>query len=186
MGKTLLGSTTRQEDVNLLTPEQQQLYSQALQSAGPGAIQSLQNQLQPQSMEDMQALFQQSYIDPALQALNQQILPAIQQRFTDANAGSSSALNQALSQSATDLSTNLGSQFGQFFQNQQGLQQNALNQFLPMLSQQTFSPVFNQQQGLAGPLIGAAGQIGAGYAMGGGFNPLSALKSTQQYGKLTR
>ena len=112
-------------------------------------------------------MFQQTTIDPALQALQQQILPAIQQRFADANASSSSALNQALAQTATDLSTSLGSQFGQFAQGQQQLQQGARGQALPFLTQPTFQPVLEQKQGILGPLIGAAGQAASAYATGG-------------------
>ena len=98
-----------------------------------------------------------------MQALQQKILPGIQQRFSDLNAGSSSALNQALAQSATDLSTSLGSQYGQFLQGQQGRQLQALSQFLPMLTQQTFQPQFQQNQGILGPLLQAGGQIGAAF-----------------------
>lgn len=115
--------------------------------------------------EQMDEIFQKSYVDPAMQTFEQQIVPGIQQRFTDANASSSSALNQALAQSAGDLSTSLGSQYGQFFQNQQQQQLQALNQFLPLMTGQTFSPLIQQQQGILGPLIQAGGQIGAGAAM---------------------
>lgn len=149
----------------MLTPEQQQLYSQALGQLGPDFLGGLGQFLQPQGVEDYQQVFQQTYVDPAMQAYERQVLPSIQQRFADANAGSSSALNQALAQSATDLSTSLGSQFGQFMQGQQSNQLQAINQFLPLLTGQTFSPLLQQQQGILGPLIGAAGQVGAGYMM---------------------
>lgn len=148
----------------MLTPEQQQLFSQTLQQLGPDFMQSLGGFLQPQSQEDLQSTFQQSFVDPAMQTFEQQVVPGIQQRFVDAGAGSSSALNQALAQSAGDLSTSLGAQFGQFQQNQQQLQQNAIGQFLPLLTGQTFSPQFQQQQGLAGPMLSAIGQIGGGWA----------------------
>lgn len=145
----------------MLTPEQQQLYSQALEQLGPDFLGALGQFLQPQNVEDYQDVFQQSYVDPAMQAYDRQILPSIQQRFVDANAGSSSALNQALAQSATDLSTSLGSQFGQFMQGQQQNQLQAINQFLPLLTGQTFSPLIQQQKGILGPLLQAGGQIGA-------------------------
>lgn len=166
MGKTLTGGVTRKEDINLLNPQQQQLFSQALQQIGPGALESLQAATQPMSQEDLQATFQQSYVDPALQALQQQILPAIQQRFVDVGAGSSSALNQALARAASDVSTQLGSQFGQYSVGQQQLQQNALSQFLPLLGKQTTQPQFQQTQGILGPLIGTSGQLGAAYLIG--------------------
>jgi len=131
---------------------------------GGQAQETFQQFLQPMDKGQMDDIFQQAYVDPAMQSYEQQVLPAIQQRFTDANAGSSSALNQALGQSAKDLSTSLGSQYGQFFQNQQGMQQNALNQFLPLMTGQTFSPLISQSSGILGPLVGAAGQAAGAYA----------------------
>jgi len=149
----------------MLTPEQQALFSSFLTGLGPDAMATFGNLLQPMGQEQMDEVFQKAYVDPAMQTFEQQMIPAIQQRFTDSNAGSSSALNQALAQSAGDLSTALGSQYGQFFQNQQQQQLQAINQFLPLLTGQTFSPLIQQQSGILGPLIGAAGQIGAGVAM---------------------
>lgn len=156
----------------MLTPEQQQLFSSTLKQLGPDFMQSLGGFMQPQSQEDMDSTFQKSYVDPAMQTFEQRAVPGIQQAFSDANAGSSSALNQALAQGASDLSTSMGSQYGQFQQGQQNQQLQALSQFLPLLTGQTFSPLIQQQQGLAGPLIGAAGQIGAGAMMG---SPMTAL-----------
>src|SRR5690554_228732 len=165
MGKTMMGRTEHKGNVSMLTPEQQQQFSSFLTGLGPQAQQTFQNFLQPMSQEDMDAVFQKSYVDPAMQAYQQKMIPAIQQSFADANAASSSALNQALAQSAGDLSTSLGSQYGQFFQNQQQQQLQALSQYLPLLTGQTFSPMISQQSGILGPLIGAGGQIGAGYMM---------------------
>jgi len=130
-------------------------------------MQSMSGFLQPQGPEGYEEMFQQYYVDPAMQSFNQQVMPAIQQRFADANAGSSSALNQALAQSASDLSTSLGSQFGQFMQGQQANQLTAMSQFLPLLTGQTFSPMIQQRQGLAGPLAQGLGQAAgkAGMAM---------------------
>ena len=94
------------------------------------------------------------------------VLPGIQQRFGDANAGSSSALNQALGQSAADVSTMIGSQAGQFFQGQQGNQLNAMQILNQLLGQRSFDPIIQQRQGLLGPAIGAAGQAAGGYLYG--------------------
>lgn len=149
----------------MLTPEQQRQFSSFMSGLGPMAQQTLGNFLQPMGQEQMDEIFQKAYIDPAMQTYQQKMLPAIQQSFADANASSSSALNQALAQSAGDLSTSLGSQYGQFYQNQQQNQLQALSQYLPMLTNQTFSPMISQQHGLAGPLIGAAGNMGAGWMM---------------------
>jgi len=132
-------------------------------------------------MEDYQQLFQQSYIDPAMQALNKQILPGIQQQFVNANAGSSSALNQALAEAATDVTTNLGSLFGNFYGQQQQLQQQgqlgALGQLGGLAGQRTFEPVISQQQGILGPILQAlAGVYGGGLSGGMGANPINWFK----------
>jgi len=145
----------------MLTPQQQQLFSSTLEQLGPGFASSFGSFLQPRGEEDYQETFSKTFEQPALQTFQQKIAPAIQQRFTDVNAGSSSALNQALAQSASDLSTSIGSQFGQFMQGQQGQQLNALGAFLPLLTGQTFSPMMQQQRGILGPLLQAAGMFGS-------------------------
>jgi len=96
-----------------------------------------------------------------MQTYEQQTIPGIQQRFVDAGAGSSSALNQALGQSAADLSTMLGTQMGQFYQGQQQNQLGALGLLNQSLGQRSFDPIIQKRQGLAGPLIGAAGTAAA-------------------------
>jgi len=106
-------------------------------------------------------MFQKSVVDPTMQTYNQQIIPGIQQHFVDANASSSSALNQALTQSATDLGTMLGSQQLDFFKQQQANQLSALSGLGGLAGQQTFTPLISQKQGILGPLIGAGGSIGA-------------------------
>ena len=151
----------------MLTPEQSQVLSSTVSQLGPSFTQNLGNLMGGTSQEDMQKIFQQTYVDPAMMQLERNILPAVQQRFTDANAGSSSALNQALAQSAADVSTMLGSQYGQFMQNQQQNQLQALGLLPSLMTNQTFTPLIQERQGLAGPLITAFGNI-AGAAMKGG------------------
>jgi hypothetical protein len=121
--------------------------------------------LQPYDPKQYEDVFQKSIVDPAMQQYQQQVLPAIQQRFVDADAGSSSALNQALSQSASDLTKGFGQQYGNFFQQQQANQQAALQGLGGLATQQTFTPQIQQRGGILGPLIGAAGQLGGGYMM---------------------
>lgn len=148
----------------MLTPEQQSALSSTLTASAPQASQVFQNLLGPIDPIQLQDVFQQAYVDPAMKAYQESILPSIQQRFVDANASSSSALNQALAQSASDLSTSLGLGYGQLYQNAQTQQLQGLNQFLPLVTNQTFSPLIQQQQGLLGPLLQAGGAIGAGLA----------------------
>ena len=87
--------------------------------------------LQPKGYEDYKSMFEEQYVKPAQQSFERFTVPSLQQRFVDADAGSSSALNQALAQSATDLSTNLGTQFGQFMQGQQQKQLGAMGLYSP-------------------------------------------------------
>lgn len=141
----------------------------------PLAGQAYSQFLQPQSQEDLQGAFQTGVVDPLMQTYQQQILPSIQQRFVDANAGSSSALNQALGQSAQDLTTALGSQFLPFMQGQQQNTLSALGQLGGLGTQQTFQPLIEQQQGLLNPLLGLGGQFGAPFIQNYGLNRI--LKS---------
>jgi len=159
MGQTMMGS---QGQTSLLSPEQQQFLGGALGGGlGGQAGQSYQQFLQPQSQEDMQGAFQKGVVDPMMQTFEQKTLPAVQQRFVDANASSSSALNQALGQSAQDLTTSLGSQYLPFMQNQSQNTLSALGQLGGMAGQRTFQPT--QTQGLASPLIDAIAKIAAAF-----------------------
>lgn len=161
MGDILQGSTTHKGNVSMLTPEQQKLYSSILEQAGGIGTDLLTQTLQPKGYEDYKGMFEEQYVKPAQQAYERQVVPGLQQRFVDVDAGASSAMNQALAQSAADLSTGLGSQFGQFMQNQQGQQQNALQQLIALITGQTFSPIIQERQGVAGPLIKAGGEFAA-------------------------
>ena len=93
-------------------------------------------------------------------------MPSIQQRFVDANAGSSSALNQALAQSAQDLGTSLGSQYMNFYNQNQANQLAALSGLGGLAGQRTFQPVISQQQGILGSLLGGLGALGGGWLGG--------------------
>lgn len=148
-----------------MTEQQSNVLNQLLQGLGPQANQAISQLLSGGDQGQMQDMFQQAFIDPAMLTYEQQVLPAIQQRFVDAGAGSSSALNQALGQSAADLSTMLGTQMGQFSQFQQQLKQQgqlgALGQVQGAIGQRQFDPIIQQREGLMGPLIGLTGQLGA-------------------------
>ncbi len=173
MGKTMLGGSTLEQNVELLTPEQKQFLQSILGAPGISeqAMQAYQQQLQPYNPQQYQDIFQKAIIDPTMMQYQQQILPAIQQRFVDANSGSSSALNQALAQSANDLSTALGSQYLDFYKQKQANQLSALGGLQGLAGQQTFQPIVAQKGGILGPLLKAGGSIGAGFLAGG---PLGA------------
>lgn len=147
--------------MNLLTPEQQSTLSGLLGSQGnQGAYSEF---TQPYEPEKFQELFQKSAIDPATQALQRNIIPALKEGFLGLNESGSGALNRALAQSATDLSTNLGQQYLNFFNQQQQNKLGALGQLGGLSSQRTFEPIIQQNSGILGPLIQALGSIGGGY-----------------------
>lgn len=120
--------------------------------------------------------FKTGVVDPMMQQYNQSVLPALQQRFVDANAGSSSALNQALASSANDLTTQMGSMYLPFMQGQQqtrlsaaqGLQ-NSINPYMQGAQQQQQTQLAAAQglAGLANPYLDLYKQSNA--------NKLSAL-----------
>jgi hypothetical protein len=146
----------------MLTKEQQSQLQSTLQNLGPQYQQALSQFMQPKGYEDYKGMFEEQYVKPAQQAYERSVLPSIQQRFVDTDAGSSSALNQALAQSASDLSTSLGTQFGQFMQGQQQNQLQAMGQYNPLMTNQTFSPMLQEREGILGKLIEALGRVGGG------------------------
>lgn len=163
MGDTFYGSDARQTgSVDLMTPQQQSFLNSILGTTQPQtgqALQSLLGEFDPNQLNDF---YQKGLVNPTIRTYNEQVLPAIQQRFGDLNAGSSSALNQALAQSATNISQGLSGQLsGLLYQGQQqgnANQLSALSQILSLLGQRNFSPIIQSPtQGLIGPLIGAGG-----------------------------
>lgn len=113
-------------------------------------------------------MFQQGVVDPAMRQYENQILPSIQQRFVDANAGSSSALNQALSQSAGDLSSVLAGKRIDLQGSMANQQLGGLNQILGLLGQRSFDPIVQgPQAGMLKDLIAGGSQVGAAAAFAG-------------------
>lgn len=162
--------------------KEQQNYLKSIMGGAQGGAGNAYKQLLEGNGAGFEDQFQQGVVDPAMKTYSQDILPAIEQRFTDANAGSSSALNQALSKSSEDLTSMLGGQRIQYQQGQQQLQQQgqlgALGQMLQMLNSRQFDPIVQGPQGgMLKDIIGATGNI-AGGAMGGGFglNPMNWFK----------
>lgn len=145
-----------------MSPEQKQFLNSLITGVGPMAQNAFPGLLQGYS-ED---LYQTGIVEPAMKQYENQILPAIQQRFVDANAGSSSALNQALTQSAGDLSNVLAGQKINLQQSMSQQQLGALGQILSLLGQRSFDPIVQgPQSGLLKDLIGAGGQLGAAAIM---------------------
>lgn len=126
--------------------------NQLLTGTGDQALNTYQSLLEPISNES----FNQSVTQPALQNYSQDILPAIEQRFTDANAGTSSALNQALAKSSQDLSSLISKERMGYEQNRSNQQLNALSQLLNLLSSKQNEPIVQgPQPGLLRDIIGS-------------------------------
>lgn len=150
-----------------MTPEQKSFLSNILGPNAGAAQQAYGQFLQPYNPQQYEDVFQKSVVDPTMQTYERSVLPSIQQRFVDANAGSSSALNQALAQSAQDLGTSLGSQYLNFFNQQQANQLSALGGLGGLAGQRTFQPIVSQNQGILGSLLSGAGSLGGGFLRGG-------------------
>lgn len=155
------GSKTKQVgQADLASPQQGNWINDILGNLNQQGQDAYSSFLQPYDPEQFQGLFQQAFIDPAMQTYEQQVIPGIQERFGQANAGSSSALNQALASSASDLSTSLGSQMGQFYQQHQQNQLGALGQMGGMAGQRILDPIIQKGYDPTGDMIGAGGDIG--------------------------
>lgn len=118
-------------------------------------------QMDPSQFQEM---FQQSYVDPAKQMLQRQIVPSLKEAYLGEETGSS-ALNQALSQSATDLSTALGSQLMNQYNLGQNRQLSALGQLGQIGTSKTYEPMIFQQQGILPMVLALLMKYGAGAAM---------------------
>lgn len=106
------------------------------------------------------------FAQSARQNFQENTLPGIFERFTSLGKGaqSSGAFQGMLARGASDLESGLAQGASQFGQQQQGLLQNLLGMGL----RPTFENVYQPRQasgleGLLSPLLGAAGQLGAGY-----------------------
>lgn len=173
MGKTFKGGATHEKNIKLLTRDQQKFLKGVLGSNSKSASRAYGDFLKPAKAPDMisrnefegilqparntftemskpvnmEEAFKKGVVDPMMMQYNQQVLPSVQQRFVDANAGSSSALNQALASSANDLTTQLGGLYLPFMQGQQQTQLQAAQGLT----------------GLASPYLGYAGLQQTGY-----------------------
>jgi len=117
--------------------------------------------------ETMRNTFQKSVADPSLRDFMQNFLPAIQQQFGDANASSSSALNNAFSDSSANLESDLARQFIQYQQGEKQLAQGALGQLGDQSTARTQEPIITEKPSTAGSIFGAVAPAIAGALTGG-------------------
>ncbi len=150
-----------------MTPEAERFLNSLITGLGPQAQEAFKPLLGGFSEET----FQKGVVDPTMRSYNQQVLPAIEQRFTDANAGNSSALNQALVSSSQDLANVLGGQRINYQQMANQTSLGALQQILGLLGQKSFEPIVQgPQSGWLQDTVRGLGQAGAGFAGGYGMS----------------
>jgi len=195
MGKTMLGGAKHEKDIKLLTKDQEKflsgiLGSKHMQEYSRGAYKDILKPgiKRPEMMDekdfegmlapsrdfyknqlgqtDDMAGFQKGVVDPMMQQYNQSVLPGVQQRFSDVDAGSSSALNQALNASAGDLTNQLAQNYLPYMQNQQQNRMNAAQGLIgstsPSLQYQDLKQgaYGRDLQGVLAALSGAGGLAG--------------------------
>ncbi len=88
---------------------------------GMTALDSILKEFDPGSATEF---WQKSFVDPALKTWNEEIAPAIQEKYTAKNAQYSSAMPKALAKSGKDLMTNLSGQLGEILYNAEQAQKN--------------------------------------------------------------
>ena len=169
----VFGQDARQTgQANLMTKEQRNILKNVLGESGGDLSNVLQELLNPQGTSGtFDDQFQQGVVEPSMQMYNQDILPALEQRYADIGAGSSSALNQALIRSSEDLTNQLSGQRiayqGQQQSTRQNAQNSALQTIMSLMGQKAFQPIVQgPTEGLIKPLIGAAGKVAAASIMG--------------------
>ena len=149
----LFGTPEQTKEVQLYTPQQQNLQKQLLQMLGPQLQQQFGNK---DSFAPIEA--------QARSGFEQRTIPSIMERFAASNSLESSALPQMLGGAGADLETGLGA-----LRSQHGFnEKNQLMQLLGMGMGHQFEPMYSQRQpGLF--------EAGASTAMPGGLSALMQL-----------
>jgi len=108
-----------------------------------------------------QDFWQQSFVNPATESFEQDIIPQIMERFAGANATDSGAMNKTLARAGRDLSTQLSGQLGNILYNDKNnfmdRQQNAVNQAGNLATMP--GNLAMQNLGLSGGGLDIAGQL---------------------------
>lgn len=168
------GQKGKTEQLPAISPEQQQLLSQLLSGlsgpmgAGLGNLQQLLSG-DPKAFEAFQA--------PARTAFEQRTVPGIAERFSGADAQSSSAFGQTLGQAGANLEENLSAQ-------RAGLQSQAFGQLSGLLGQGLGTKPFGYQT--SQPSQGFFGGMAPGIGMGMGGGLMDLLKQMFSSGGTTQ
>lgn len=179
----LEGTPEKRENVSTLRPEQEDLYSQLVQSGmepGAGGAFGTSADYYRNLLSDDSKDFD-AFAAPALRQYNQDIVPGLSEQFAGMGAGglSSSGFRNAQTQGATDLSERLAQMRANLRQSgAQGLMnigQLGLQPYSQNMTTQQGSPGFLSQIGpaigtAAGAYLGGPAGASAGYQIGSMFN----------------
>lgn len=153
----LFGKSKFQGNVNLLTPEQSSFLAHILQGSQGLASNAYGNLLQQYSPESYNSFYHKSFVKPAQEMLQRQIIPQIKENFLGLDESASGALNRALAQSASDVSTQIGqgilNQYNVHSQNQLG----ALSSLNALLGRHSIMPMVHSRPSLLSALLGGLG-----------------------------
>jgi hypothetical protein len=183
----LFGSKDKLKKESILTSQQQNALQSILGQFNPEQANLMGNPLYQSGSSYLQNLLQggpgafDQFEAPYLRQFNEEIAPALAERFTAGDAQRSSAFNNAFAKESSNLSQNLASLRGQLQQGAAGqaLQysqqpfQNQLALGQLGLGTQAYQPYI--QKGQSGFIPGLAGSLASGFGqslgrgLGGGF-----------------
>lgn len=152
MGKHFLGFSENKQ-LDLFNPQQKQFLNSVLGVGENQGINALSGFLQGPNQGQLDDVFQKAYLNPAMTAFNEELVPTLQAQFADSTGGQSSALNRALAKAATGLAGQLGSQYGGLYQQGTQNQMDALKLLGSLSGQKTFENYQREVPGLAGEMI---------------------------------
>jgi len=99
-----------------------------------GAMQQIQQQMNPYGSEAFNKQFQEGFVNPAMKTYEQDVLPQLRSQYYQPTASYGSALNQAVNKSAENLQSGLGELRAKYGMS---LQQNGIANALGLMGQQS-------------------------------------------------
>jgi len=133
------GTSGSIEQINRLTPEQQQIFSKLLGDFDPSALTEM---------------FQTSVADPARQQFQEQTLPGIQERFIGGGGARSGAVGRAGVQAGANLESGLAGQLSQILAQAQESQLGRQTGLATANISDMYEPKDSNWMSLLGPIAG--------------------------------
>jgi hypothetical protein len=190
--ETIFGSGPKSKKIPNMSPEQMQMMNQWMGQVGQGGFAGGGAPAYQSGMGYLQDLYSQSpeafsrMQEPYMKQFQQQTVPGLAERFSQAGGRQSSAFNQAMGQAGGNLSSQLGGMFEQMRSQNLGNLLNFANapfqQGMQMMNLKPFG--YETQEGspgLLGPILGAVGGAAAG-PFGSAIGSGAANWMKQQFG----